>query len=302
MNRKKIFIIRAGALGDTLMLMPVISALRKDYEITVLGRHPGIDYLDLYADACIDMERGGWHRLFSREADIAGFSSCQFEHVFAFINDRENIVSENLYRLFPDSKIDILPPFPGPASKTHIAVYMMGGLRAAGLPVDPAESFDSAFSKPLMELDKGDKSLIVLHPGSGSKTKNYSHEFWFKLLQHIKDDADHGRDICLLLGPAEEEIIQVIGEKAKELRAEIFICPHKDELLSILRNTHLYIGHDSGVTHLAAMLGVKTIALFKDSSIDQWRPLGPFASIIESERDAGRLLSKVLDRYRYFMT
>ena len=65
-------------------------------------------------------------------------------------------------------------------------------------------------------------------------------------------------------------------------------------MLSILGNTSLYIGHDSGVTHLAAMLGTNTIAIFKDSSVEQWCPLGPSLKIIGPDGDEENVLNKTV--------
>jgi ADP-heptose:LPS heptosyltransferase len=41
-----------------------------------------------------------------------------------------------------------------------------------------------------------------------------------------------------------------------------------------------YIGNDSGPTHLAAQLGVPTIALFGPSDRRVWRPVGPAVTVI----------------------
>ena len=294
MKRDKLLIVRAGALGDTLMLLPSINAFKKDYEIIILGKNPGISYLEPFADQCIDMERGGWHRLFSRGADISTFS-LQADHVIAFIYDDEKIVSDNLSRLFPDKKVDIFPPFPDPDSKIHVALYMACSIRSTGIPFDYKASFDAAFTKPLIHSNTGKEKKILLHPGSGSKKKNYPPEFWFELLNLIKmERALKYTDIFFMLGPAEENLVSVIEEKAKGFNAGIYLFPEKEELLSILSSTYLYIGHDSGVTHLAAMLGVNTIALFKDSSIIQWHPIGPSVKIIGPDRNAERILKKTI--------
>jgi len=61
----------------------------------------------------------------------------------------------------------------------------------------------------------------------------------------------------------------------KEGDIEFKVLPEKEELMSILARGSVYIGHDSGVTHLAAMMGIHVIALFKHTSVEQWRPLGP---------------------------
>ena len=77
----RLLIIRAGALGDTLMLMPSINQLRGRAEIFFSGRYPGIDYLRPYVDHCIDFESSGWHSLFlngnnaRRKIALPGFDS-----------------------------------------------------------------------------------------------------------------------------------------------------------------------------------------------------------------------------------
>ncbi len=294
MKRDKVLIVRAGALGDTLMLLPSINALKRDYEVIVLGRRPGIDYIESCAYKCMDIERGGWHRLFSREADIAGIPSPEVEHVIAFINDMENIVSENLRRLFPDSRIHVFSPFPDPGSKIHVAFFMAQAIQSAGIRLDYEGAFDTALKKPLLKSCKGIKKMVVLHPGSGSKTKNYPPDFWFRLSAHIKEETDNRKDTVFLLGPAEEDVFAVFNETAAEYGARIICCPDKQELLSILNSTYLYIGHDSGVTHLAAMLGIDIIAIFKDSPIDLWRPIGPSVRIIAPDMNPDSILKKVV--------
>ncbi len=283
----KLLIIRSGALGDTLLLMPLINAL-SEHQIIILGRKPGIDYLEPYVDQCIDIERGGWHRLFSPESGI-DIPCPRVDHVFAFVNDSEQILSGNLTHQFPDSKIDIFPPFPDPDSKDHVAFHMACAFQSAGIPVNPGAIIEAAFNKPVMRSNRGAGKKIILHPGSGSKKKNYPPDFWFNLLEQIKKNHGLYMDICFLLGPAEEDIFSIIEKKAGRYNAEV-ICPVGEELLSTLNNSYLYIGHDSGVTHLAAMLGINTIALFKNSSIDQWRPLGPSVKIIDPNESPDMIL------------
>ena len=91
----KILMIRAGALGDTLMLMPSINAMRGEHEIIIMGRSPGIEYLNPYVTESIDIERGGWHRLYSPGARFETRSLTP-DHVIGFLNDTDNIVLDNL--------------------------------------------------------------------------------------------------------------------------------------------------------------------------------------------------------------
>ena len=80
--------------------------------------------------------------------------------------------------------------------------------------------------------------------------------------------------------------------------AEILLFPEKERLLTILNQAPLYIGHDSGITHLAAMSGTPTIALFRNSPVHQWRPLGPAVRVIESEKSSPALLKRIIKEGR----
>lgn len=285
----KILIIRAGALGDTLMLMPSINAMRGEHEIIIAGRSPGIEYLNPWVERCIDLERGEWHRLYNAHAQ---FDTLQVvpDQVTGFLNDKDNIVLDNLFYLFPGAKIDIFPPFPGPGNKTHVALYMASAIQSAGININAHAAFSEALIKPIMGQKRGKGKRIVLHPGSGSRDKNYPTEFWLELLRGIRDkNLSEPFEINVLIGPAEQEILNAFDKMT-----EVCISHNREGLLSILDNTCLYIGHDSGVTHLAAMMGIKTIALFRKSSIQNWHPLGPSVKIVEEMGDIKTILDKTL--------
>jgi ADP-heptose:LPS heptosyltransferase len=67
-----------------------------------------------------------------------------------------------------------------------------------------------------------------------------------------------------------------------------------DRLMALLNESVLFIGHDSGISHLAAMLGTPTIALFKASDPIQWRPLGPSVRVIRGSASDDGLLHTVV--------
>jgi len=90
-------------------------------------------------------------------------------------------------------------------------------------------------------------------------------------------------------------------DRWKKTGFEIIFSPDKENLMSLLAHAPLYIGHDSGITHLAAMLGRPTIALFKDSSVVQWRPLGPMVRIFQKPDDESHLLDKILESIHEFI-
>ena len=280
----KALIIRAGALGDTLMLMPAITRLRSRAGIVLAGRTPGIDFLRPYVDQCIDLERSGWHRLFTE--DPAGgreFRMPGADFVVAFLNDPEGVIGNNLKSIYPDCPVHIFPPFPPEQEKIHMARYMVRCMEKAGLYMDSGRPMEEDLRRPYFHSTDppGDKAGIVLHPGSGSVKKNYSPGLWLRLIDRIRDTCGHcTAGTVLLLGAAEEGLLPFFQEELKQTDMEILFCPEKEDLISVLGQARLFIGHDSGVTHLAAMLGTAVIALFKVSRVSRWRPLGPEVHVL----------------------
>ena len=292
-----VLIIRPGALGDTLMLLPAIARLRASTKITLVGRFPGLYFLDPYVQTCIDYEGQGWHNLFLERPEHDALPVPGVEKVVAFLSDPEGRVKNNLKNCLPPNSVFIFPPFPLKDKETHVAFYLAQCLQMAGLPVDVRRSFKDACSRPLIEkkVSSAQREGIVLHPGSGGEKKNHAPSFWLGVIRGLrKIFLNKTEKFILLLGPAEEHLYSFYrGQLGDEGLALIF-TPEKEELLSILGEAALYIGHDSGITHLTAMLGTPTIALFKNSSVQQWRPLGPEVRVIEDDKDPRRSLRKDL--------
>ena len=144
-----------------------------------------------------------------------------------------------------------------------------------------------------MEIPSNQQRKIILHPGSGGNKKNHPPHFWLKLIKEMRKRSFNERFI-FLLGPTEEPLHSFYRKKLCDEGIDIVFSPEKGKLTSLLIKALLYIGHDSGITHLAAMLGTPSIALFKNSSIHQWRPLGPAVRVIENKEAGPSLITAIL--------
>jgi ADP-heptose:LPS heptosyltransferase len=54
-----------------------------------------------------------------------------------------------------------------------------------------------------------------------------------------------------------------------------------EELAAILAGARLFVGNDSGITHLAALVGAPTVAIFGPFDPAYWAPLGPRVAIVD---------------------
>lgn len=286
MGRKtnKVLIVRPGALGDTLMLLPTLSELRGRSVVTVAGRRPGIDFLHDHAEEIHDMDGALWSRLFLQAPDPRGLPLSEQDSALVFMGDRGADLCQNLGAYLPGAAIHLHPSLPGPGKRIHAARHILDCARSSGLPVDPEAGVRFALERGLLgstEAPVTGGRRLVFHPGSGSMHKNYSPAFWLNLIVALSSTIlPNGTKPVVLLGPAEEALRPFFSARCAAA-CEIVWCPKKDALVSTLESAGLYIGHDSGITHLAAMLGVPTIALFRGSDPILWHPLGPRVVVLE---------------------
>jgi len=302
--RTRVLILRSGALGDTLMLLPSLVALQGQAEIFLAGRKPGIEFLKPYVFECLNYEGSGWHHLFTETPEALHRPSWpSVDLVVAFSAGNPDRLQHNLEFHFAKSRIHLFPAFPEQAQDRHAALYLAQSLAKAGLPLVPEQAVQTAMQKPL--LDERCLSLesrgLIFHPGSGSNKKNLPADFWLNLIKAVRHDSGQPEAI-LLLGPAEETLLPYFRETQKEHGAKIVINPGKQALIRVLKTAALYIGHDSGITHLAALLGRPSIALFKNSSVTQWHPLGPRVKVIEIQEPPDAVMPQVLRATRSLLS
>lgn len=105
------------------------------------------------------------------------------------------------------------------------------------------------------------RDKVVIHPFSGSKKKNWPLDCYRELAVRLPLHADW------LAGPKEE-------------LHEAHRFDDLADLAAFIVGARLYIGNDSGITHLAAAAGVKTLAIFGSASPPIWFPRGGNVHVI----------------------
>lgn len=292
-----VLIIRPGALGDTLMLAPALADLLGKVNLTFAGRDPGLYFIRPLTHLAMDVEGPGWHRLFSGERGGAGLPVSGVETAVAFFNDPDGMIANNLRAFLPRASVHLFRSLPPAMERIHVAGYVALCLKRAGLPVDPARSMELAKAGGLSEIlgPRGERRMIVFHPGSGSPEKNHAPEFWVRLFRVLSAEPAAGRlKPVFLLGPAEDSLRPYFEDVFRRGDVEILVCPEREELVNTLGGAALFIGHDSGVTHLSAMLGAPTIALFRNTDPVQWHPLGPGVAVIKAHEQGRKLIERAV--------
>jgi ADP-heptose:LPS heptosyltransferase len=120
--------------------------------------------------------------------------------------------------------------------------------------------------------------LVLLHPGSGGPNKLWSPAGWLSII-HRTATYQQIR-LGLVQGPADFRIVQQLSS---QLETESYLLLDNwrlGELAALIGHAELYLGNDSGITHLAAACGTATIALFGPTEPSIWAPKGPQVQVI----------------------
>jgi ADP-heptose:LPS heptosyltransferase len=117
---------------------------------------------------------------------------------------------------------------------------------------------------------------VAVAPGSGSIEKCWpSRDFARTCALLARDREVH---LMLVLGPAEIERPEVRAA-FHELDCTVSECWSLRDLAAALAACHLYLGNDSGLSHLAAWAGAEGLAIFGPTEPELWAPLGHVAAL-----------------------
>lgn len=278
---RKILVIRGGAIGDFILTLPVLSALRAMFlttKIEILG-YPRIASLALaegLVDAVHPIESPDLVSFFSRDADLnvkwrIFFEECDL--IVSYLFDPEGTFAQNVKRC---SKARFItgPHRPDESASRHamdVFLEPVGQLSIRG--------FDAA--PRLLAFRTGCVgNVVACHPGSGSEKKNWPEKNWANLLQRLVESTNDR--LLLIGGEAEGEKFHRLLARLPSERVESAFNLPLTEVARKLAASRFFIGHDSGITHLAAALGLAGVVLWGGSNLNIWRPRSARMKILEN--------------------
>ncbi|HEX7863025.1 MAG TPA: glycosyltransferase family 9 protein [Verrucomicrobiae bacterium] len=282
-KRGKILVVRGGAIGDFILTLPAISALRStfpDTHLEVLG-YPVVAELAKSAgliDAFRSIEAGPLSRFFARNARLDDNWSEYFESfnlIISYLYDPDDIFKANVGRTTKAQFIQGQHR-PDESQDLHATTVFLKPLENLAIfDPDPIPKLTLPNSTPLTP-----GQWLAVHPGSGSEKKNWPITRWTELLQWVQRETNW--NILLVGGEAEgTRLNQLASLLAKDRFHHAERLPLA-ELAGLLSQCHLFTGHDSGITHLAAAVGGKAVVLWGPSRRTIWQPLHSNVRIIEA--------------------
>ena len=295
MNR--ILVIRGGAIGDFVLTLPAIKLLRGAWphaRLEVVGYKHIIALAENrgYADATRSIEYGSLASFFAKDADLPTelidyFGS--FDLIVSYLFDPDGVFEANLRRCGA-MRIVVGPAKLG--AHEHAALQLARPLEGLGLSTAAVSGklvpnqTDHAAAAEL--LPRHARRLIAVHPGSGSATKNWPIANWIALGRQLLGTGD--AMLVLIGGEADEAEIAHLRTAWASLPVSYILNQPLTVVAAVLEHCETFIGHDSGISHIAAAVGTRCVLLFGPTDPAVWAPIGSNVQVL---RAATGLLSDI---------
>ncbi len=288
----RLLFVRLRSLGDTVLMTPALAVAKRCRGLQVgvvveepfhevLVDNPHVDQLfvihrsrnkllarlralreirSFRPDSVIDLHGGSTGALLSRLSSAAiRIGYAQNRHA-RFYTDQ----------VPPSSEI-------WGKQKVHTVEHQLSPLRYLGFPVDPLpllhtplSSDDVAEVRALLGKQEVTGKFILIHPGAAFATKQWEPQKYAQLANQL---AALGYPVVFTIGPGETSVLEVVRKDCEP--AVCFLDPLSIRKFSALASLCLlYIGNDTGTTHIAAALGKRITVIFGSSDSNVWHPWG----------------------------
>lgn len=274
----KTLVIRTGGMGDTVLTLRaaqwLCGAAGAEVDVMAHGEyHPILEYFGFDGPV---YENVDFESAYTEPGERLVEALRPYDLVIAVKADSDGSLTNGL-RKAARGEVFRVDPLPPKDCGKHCAVFLADEM-AKALGMDCPDEIP--LLSPVYRCSEHSASHVVIHTGSGSPAKNWPLENFFALAEELSRDGEGG--IIFTLGPAEEKFEDRVKEFSRCEKLTVKNRPDARELAGILSSAKVFIGVDSGVTHLAAALGAPTVALFGPTDPDDWAPCGESVEIIKS--------------------
>lgn len=291
--RRTVLIIHPGALGDVLLSLPALRGVRGRYPghgVGLVARGEVGNLLQACdeVDMVFPLESDALASLFAGPQSVSPPLRKWLAHcdlAVCWMTDSD----QRLYSVLRDlgvSRVIQRSPLSSPCESVHQSDRVMETVRDVipngdyGWKLLVPDQIVVAGKARLVGLGIiGDRSIVAVHPGSGSLHKCCAPTLLAKVVSWLQ-----ANDACplVLSGPADDAIVARLCEVCDKPPPVL----EQLDLLSVagvLTHVDLFIGHDSGLTHLAAALHLSTVALFGPTDPRRWAPRGPQVTVLTGD-------------------
>lgn len=281
-----VLVIHPGAIGDVLLARPALRELRNAHPSYGLGLVARQDVGSVLLagreiDALFPLEGGALTGLLAGANAVPPGLKLWLEDcrlAVCWMNDPGGL--EATLKASGITRTVLQSASSGPTA-AHQADYLrhtLAGIVRQDLPDCPLELPEVVKEQGraiLRTLGLLGKRFVVLHPGSGSPHKCIPAVTLASVVDRIQAHAP----VTLIAGPADTTRVREVLDRCvtKPLLVEGHaLLP----VAGLIVEAALFIGHDSGLTHLAAALAIPTLALFGPTDAGRWAPRGAHVTVL----------------------
>lgn len=288
--KRTILVVHPGAFGDILLAVPAIRVLSARYPQHEIGLIAAAAASRLLwecglINAWFSLEGQACLGLFSEATTISGelhawLNRCDL--AMLWMDDEEGLIGSRLQG-FGVVRVDSQSPFSLKLCARHQSdrfLETLGETVGDRLPEKTVQVPPHLLVRGKECLDAlslpTNQSLVLVHPGSGSVHKCLESRRMASLIDRLWKE---GLYPLLLEGPADRDAVDQVLHCVSR---PPFVLRDLDvlQLAGVCAQVAFYIGHDSGVTHLSAFMGVPTIALFGPTDHHRWAPQGNHVRVL----------------------
>ncbi len=281
-----ILIIRGGALGDFILTLPALHAVRTHQpkvRLEIMG-YPHIAELArerFYTKTIRPIDHRSVAGFFTKGGDLDE-KLCRyfksFDTIVSYLYDPDQIFFENLKRAGSKRMITAESR---PKGMIHASKHLAQWLPELGIPlhIEPPKLYPTTKDREEAShlFPQSSKSTVALHLGSGSRLKNWPMGRFLELTAWLKEK---NFNVMIVTGPADSDVKSQFWKDPASMdciRCHNIALP---VLAAALQKCIALVGHDSGISHLSAAVGTPTIAIFGPTNPKFWEPQGKSVTVL----------------------
>jgi heptosyltransferase-2 len=290
-------VIRGGAIGDFILTLPVLAALREQFprtELELLG-YPHIARLALAGGLVRRVESIEARALagfFARNGELSPELTdyfSEFDIIISYLYDPDQIFKANVSRC-TRAQFIAGPHRPDDAASVHATEVFLKPLeRLASFQPDATPRLPVAKA---FETTAATGRWLAAHPGSGSENKIWPETKWLELLRQVMKSTT--LNLLLVGGEAERSRLEWLARHLPATRLKLMQGMPLPELAQWLASCVAFIGHDSGISHLASAVGLRSLLLWGRTTEAVWLPRGRELTVLRDAQGLDQLAVPVV--------
>ncbi|HKZ05682.1 MAG TPA: glycosyltransferase family 9 protein [Methylomirabilota bacterium] len=317
--RHGVLVIHPGALGDVLQAVPALRALAAlDGGARVsLAAQPRLAALLVGAgavDEALSFDALGLEALFA-DAPVAPALADRLARAHAVVSwfgARQPPYPERLRARAPRAIVALPVPEVNRVSPVPVWRHLLASLAPLGVSGAVPAEWRAPLAVPADWRARaratlstfglaGARPILVAHAGAGGEWKRWPVERFADAIAR----AEAGAPCALLLheGPADGAAVAALEARLDSLGAgrgrTRVVAPDLPVLAGLLAEARAFLGGDSGVSHLAAAVGVTAVIVFPEATRQLWQPWS--ASAVSLGADEPTAPNRAAERLRAWL-